>query len=402
MNFASVPAPASAVRIGTVNPVASPTVAVSESGISDCMSMLYLSMAKLGNAESTLSENRAKQAKITKDLAFKEYQAQLAKAQEDANKGSFFDHIGKSQGLLGTIGMTVMTVNPVVGAALVGIDFALHETGLASHMDAEDNVTVAAAVSSYSAGGAALALGALAAEGLRKSDTVRDGMHSLGMGDVIDTVRADHVHVNDEDVRPAMKYIMAADLMIYSVAASVVTLGAAAPSTFATVGAILSMAAVATSTAATVAQDTKVLESVTDKGTASDWVHGLQIASLAFGVASCGVGIAGAVSGGASAATAAGSAASRANTAANTINAGASAVKAADEMQNAAIQHDVDNDRIAAETASQRMAKQQRLLDTIIDTLKESKTSHQHALETLKGVMDTMNQTMNNVSTMRV
>ena len=347
--------------------------------IDDAMGMLALTMSKLTNSEASASE---KDVKLNLDKAKekrKEKDDQIAKAKDDANKGGFLDDLMNNSGVLGAVGL--ITFCP----ELVAADLILHSTHLSKslNLDGEDNLVIAAAMTG---GGAAVVAGA-GAIAARKSGMVDGAADKIGLDGVGDFIRKDHTGLTDEKVRPYMQYLWAADLAVVSLAVTGATFGSGAPLTLAVI-------AVALSGAAMGVQKTKCMDGVTGEGSSEYWAMGLQAGSLACSLGSAGTGLLAPT-------TSLAAGASTAKMVSSGMEAGTDVAKGTDQIQRTVHQHDADMHMINAKRAEIAAARHQRIVNMVIDGIKESKKSNESAMKSLQGAMETKNQTAVTVGAMR-
>ncbi len=346
-------------------------------GGDDAMSMLALTMSKLSNSEANASEKDVKLHLDKAKLKHKEREEEISKASDDAKKGGFMDDLTNNSGVLGAVGL--ITFCP----ELVAADLILHASGISDKLDGEDNLVIAAAMTG---GGAALVAGggAIAA---RKSGVVDGAADTMGLDGVGDFIREDHTGLTDEKVRPAMQYLWAADLAVVSLAVTGATFGSGAPLT-------LAIIAVALSGAAMAVQKTKCMDGVTGEGSSEYWAIGLQAGSLAFSLGSAGAGIL-------APATSVAAGTTTAKTVATSLEAGTDVAKGSDQIQRSVNQHDADLHTISAKKAEMEAARHQRIVDMVIDGIKESKKSNEAAMQSLQGAIETKDQTAMTVGAMR-
>lgn len=173
-----------------------------------------------------------------------------------------------------------------------------------------------------------------------------------------------------------------AAVVVCAVAASVVTCGTAA-------GACLALAAVALSVGGGEVAKSGCLDDVFGEGTSKYIGLAMQIVGAA---ASAGSGF---LASGAALETVgvAASTAKDISTGTAIVNGGMQVAKGTAQVATAVKEHDRAQANIDATAARKQLARLQKMVELVIDGMKEAKESHQRAAETLSGAIETANQT---------
>lgn len=324
------------------------------------MAELYLAMSKMRDAMVGQANRQTDAAKAQRDAAAEAQQKALERAKEASEKGGFMDWIADGIGLGGAAGLVTFNYT------LVAADLAVHKLGLLDELELDEKIDVVDV--------AAVATGrwdVLAADViLRKTELTpkeaRDIVEKCG-------IPRDAPGISDDDIKPVAKKLLAANLLIASATATVLSCG--------TTGALcVAVAGMAISAAGTYVAQQNAVDKVFGEGS-SKWIGlGMQIYGTA---AACMSGFAG------GAAIAPGNAA-RGAALAHGLTAG---VRGTDQVVTAVHDHERDVANIDAEKARYQLARLDRVLDAIVDGMKELHQSQDKAAKTLQGAIDTANQT---------
>jgi hypothetical protein len=345
-----------------------------EAGVGDPLAVLYAAMSKLSGSEnSTAADNVRGLQSLQKNTEMHRKEA-LERAEKEAGKGGFFDNLCDNTGVLGCVGLATFT------PSFVGMDLIMHETGASNHFkfDAVDNAILAAGCLT---GALPLCAAAIA---VRKADCVQEGARAIGLGDVAKFASEDHVGVTDQTVKPAVKYLWIGEMAAIAVTTTAVTAGSGTPFTLACISLALSAGAIAV-------KETKCMDGITGKGSSEYWAMGLSGASLYFGIGATA----------AASMASASSVTSNAETVSNAANGASAAASGADKIMHAIHDHDADLADRDAEAALLEIRRNQRIVDLIVDGVREAKDSHQHALQSLRGAIDVRNHSILTAASMR-
>src|SRR5688572_605230 len=263
-NVRAIPMAGAAPQIGApaVLPSSEPP---SVGQMQDAMSMLYLMMSKLRDAQVCEGKTRVETNEARSEAQQERRKAELEAAQRAASEGGVFDWLSEDIGLAGAVGLCTFNY------ALVAADIAVHK------LDIVDNVKVDVVDV------AAVATGrweVLAADILlRKTDLAPEEARAIveQVG-----IPQDAPGISDEDVKPIARDLLIANLVIASLVATVFTAGT-------TTGLCIALAGLAISTAGSQVAKHKVFDDVFGKDS-SQWIGlGMQIYGAA---ASCMSGLA--------------------------------------------------------------------------------------------------------------
>ena len=319
------------------------------------MADLYLVMSQLRDAQVGVSKMRVDSAELDRKIAERERADAMAKAREAAEKGGVFDWLSKDIGLAGVVGLVTLNY------ALVAADIAAHK------LDVVENVKIDVVDVGAVATGRWEVLAADIL--LRKTDLApkeaRELLEKCG-------IPKDAPGISDEDVKPVAKKLLMANLMVASLVATVFSAGT-------TTGVCIALAGIAISAAGSKIAEHQLLDGVFGKGS-SKWIGlGMQI----YGAAASGM-----------SGLAKGAALGAAEKAAGAVVHGATAgVRAADQVVLAVHEKERDDANTAAESARLALMRLDRLLEMLIEGIKETTQSSRRAGESLQGAIATANQT---------
>jgi hypothetical protein len=322
----------------------------------DAMTMIYAVMAAMERSQTQRAQVDVDQAKLGRMLAIRERDEALARAREESEKGGFFKWLSKDLGLGGVVGLATFNY------AVVAADLAAHKTGVVHNLKLD--VVDAAAVAAQSP--EVLAADVL----LRKTDAtpeaIRQKLDDMGIG-------SSAPGISDEDVKPIVGRAIQINLLVAGTAASILTAGSTGALVVAIVGAALSVSGTAVQMA----------------GGSGDLALGLQIAGAVCSMTAGFVPPQGA------------GAAAGAKIAARAAVAVTNGAKGADRLMTAVHEHAADNASIDAEAALHTLQKLGRLLDGLVDSVKEIHESHKRAADTVLGALQTHNETLVAASCLR-
>jgi len=342
----------------------------------DTLAQLYACLVAFQKEQTVTAQSDVKTNDAARKNAERQREAELAKAKREAEKGGLFKWISDDIGLLGVVGLATFNYG------LVAADLALHKTELVDNLKLD---LVDAAVFAY--GRPEIMVADVL---LRKldiaPDEVKQKLDELGLGESVPGI-------SDEDVKPAVDKVLAANLMIASSVASVLTAGSTTALVVACIGIALSTAGTATQWA----------------GGPEELAFGLQLAGAGCSIASAfmGGGAATAASkagttaktGGAAAASTSktaqmGARAVAAKTAAKIVNGTSAALNGVDTLVRSVHEKAGDDANERATAARHALARLERLLDDIIDGLRESQESFKRTTSIVQSTLQTHNQTL--------
>ncbi len=318
------------------------------------MAGLYMIMSQLRDAQSAQSMARVDSAKLGREIAERQHEEAMKRAREAAEKGGLFDWLSKDIGLAGVVGLVTFNY------ALVAADITARKVDLVDNLKVDVIDVGAVATGRYDV----LAADIL----LRKTELApkeaRELLEKCGLP-------KDAPGISDEDVRPIARKVLMANLFIVSCAATVLSAGT-------TTGVCIALAGLAISMAGSQVAEHKVLDGVFGKGS-SKWIGlGLQI----YGAAASGMsGLAkgAAIGAGAKAAAA--------------VSQGAvTSLRAADKMAIAVHEKERDDANVDAESARMQLARLERVIDQLIDAIKEVSECSRRTGEALQGAISAADQ----------
>jgi hypothetical protein len=319
------------------------------------MAELYMIMSQLRDAQTEHSKTRTESTKMGRDIAEREQAEALARAKEAAESGGFFDWISKDIGLAGVVGLVTFNY------ALVAADVAAHKLDLVENVKVDVVDLGAVATGRYDVLAADLLL--------RKTDLApreaRAILEKLG-------IPKDAPGLSDEDVKPVARKALMLNLLVLSVGATIFSAGS-------TTGLCIAAAGLAFSAAGSQVAENEVLDGVLGKG-ASRWVGlGMQI----YGAAA--TGMSGLANG-----AALGAAAKVGGTVAHGA---ATTARATDKIVRVVHDKQAADARVVAEAAKLQLNRLERLIDFLIDGMKEAASSSRKAGEAIQQAITAADQT---------
>lgn len=348
---------------------------------------------KQGMASVNANANRQKAASAARKEALERAADAARKAQEDASKGGLFDFVTDNIGLVGLVGL--VTFRPDI----VLMDVAAHKAELT------DGDTDLLGLGALAAGGplayaAEQAFATYAPAWCRPEDVaafmlagplgtaIQRGASKLTPEDLKEDIRA-ITSIEDDDVRVANKIALSVALTAAAATATVLTGGATSTTVVALVG-------IGISTATQVASATGLLEEICSEKAAM-WIS---LGGSAAGVL---------LTLGGSLGNAGASAATAMKRAGAMMNAGLSVVQGSDEVmqgvhQLRAAEHTYRADLANADAEEQRhvLKRLERVVDGILDDLREAKEAPERASQTLQATLQTYNQGLLQAASMKV
>lgn len=342
-----VGAPATDVSGHMVLPSAAP---LSIGGMQDVLSALYLVISALRDDEVRSGQTRISSEKGHEEAALAEKRSAEKRAEGAARRGGLFDAIARDVGLAGAIGLLTFDY------ALVAADVCAHELGIVGNLKV-DCVDAGAFMTGR--------VDVLAADVvLRKLEITPDVAKKLVAKAGIPE---DAPGISDADVQPVAKKLVMANLLVASATASVLSCGTTAGLTIAAVGLAMSLAG------------SYVAEHKVFGAGPSEWVGlGMEIyGALASGMSGL----------------APGGAAIEGAAVAGVINGGLDVVRGGDRIVSAVHRHEADEANVDAEAAKQKIARLERVLDMIIDGIRETRETHQKTQEIIQNVIQSVDVT---------
>lgn len=323
----------------------------------DAMALLYAVLMQQRDTDARVAKSQVEVAQGERKAALRDQQEALRRASEAAEKGGLFDWVSKDIGLAGAVGLVSFNYG------LVAADVAAHKLGVFEHIEEKvDLVDVAAVATGRWEVVAAEAV-------LRKTDLAPEEARGLleRCG-----ARTDVPGISDEDVEPIAKDLLLANLLVLSVGATVLSCGS-------TTGLCIALAGLALSYGGSEAAKAGTFDGVFGEGS-SQWIGlGMQFGGAAI------TGAAGLASGP--------GLVNGANTAAAVASGVSGTANGADKIVLAVHEHERATADIDAEQARYRLARLDRLIQTVIDGAKHASDSHRRAAETIQGVVQTANDT---------
>jgi hypothetical protein len=355
------PAPTGGVANAAGVPLLPATEAPTTGSMQDAMEALYSIMGQLRDAQANASRGRVNVKAQERDIAAREQAEALKRAREAAEKGGLFDWISKDIGLAGAVGLVTFNY------ALVAADVAAHKLDLVDNLKIDVVDVGALATGRYDV----LAGDIL----LRKLDIApkeaRELLEKCG-------IPKDAPGISDEDVRPVAKKLVMANMWIASATATALSAGT-------TVGLCIALAGLAISTAGGEIAKAGTFDGLFGKGS-SQWIGlGMQI----YGAAATGMsGLANGTSLHAAVKLGAAAKAGAAATQGTLVTA-----RAADHAVIASNEKTRDDENIKAEQAKLMLLRLERVIDALIDGIKEASESSRKVGESLQGAIATLDQT---------
>lgn len=322
----------------------------------DLIAAVFRVLNESAAVQNTSAENGVRLNKTMRDAQEALLREAEARAKDDAENGGIFNALTKDIGLLGVVGLATFNYQ------LVAADVALHATGVVKNLklDAVDAAS-AALVQTHPE---ILAADLLLRKTELTPDAVKKVLNDLHLG-------TDVPGISDEDVKPIVKTALEVNLLIAGAAVTVLSAGT-------TTALVVALVAVALSAGAYAAQ----------KADAPPWlVIGMSVAGAAL---SCGGGMAnntGTV-------LRAGSEIAAAKAVAAGINGANAAMRGTDTIIHTVAQNRIDNANLDAKAARVQLAKLQRILDDLLDALRETQSSSQRTKSCAENTLDTYNQTL--------
>lgn len=333
-----------------------PEATLDTASTEDGLAALYKVLSQLTDAQARLGETRVNGDKAARNVALHRQQEAEARAAEAAREGGILDKIANNIGIAGAVGL--VTFNYVVVAA----DVAAH----ASHAIKNIKIDLVDVGAVASARPEVLAADLL----LRKTDLTpkeaRDVLAQLG-------IRKDVPGLSDDDVKPVARKLVAANLLAASITASVLSCGTTSGLTVALVGIAMSQAGAYVSSEGT-------LDGVFGRGS-SKWIGlGMEVygtaASAMSGLATSGAAIAPA-----------------AKTGARVISGGLDVLHGSDRATTAIAKHAADEADIDATRARHAIARLERLVDFVIDQIRDVCETHKKTAKIVGEVMGALSET---------
>lgn len=333
-------------------------------GITDQLSAIFALASQLTRTENEVSRRRVLTNKLDQSTADRQRREALERAKQESEKGGIFKELEDNIGLLGVFGLATFNYG------LVAADIVLHESGAVGNLrvDLIDGACAAVAQTHPEILVADVLLRKLDAT----PDAVERQLDALGLGTNVPGI-------SDEDVKPVVDTAVKLNLLIAGTAASVLTAGSTTALVVALVAAAFSAGAFAS-----------------EQANGPVWLTlGLQVCGAAL---SLGAGLEGA--------NAALSASESARIAqAKAVGIGVTALNGGlhgtDTVLHSVHQHAADEANIDAAEAKMRLARLQRLLDELIDTVEENEDSRQRTTESVREAIETHGRTLLTASSLK-
>jgi hypothetical protein len=326
-----------------------------KAALSDALSLLYLSMSEDRDTQMYASKELVHNAANAREAAAKFQEEQLRKAREAAEEGGFFDWVADDLGIAGAIGLVTFNY------AAVAADVAAHKLHLLDDVKI-DVIDVGAAAT----GRVDVLAGDVV---LRKTDIAPEEARRIleRAG-----IPKDAPGISDADVKPVAKKLLMANLALLGLTASVMSGGS-------TTGICIALAGVAISAGGSYVAQEGTLDPVFGQGT-SKWIGlGMQVyGSLAAGLACM-------APGPSVFAQAARVTAAAAQGATNVMN-------GSDQVVTSIHEHTRAMASIEADEAKARLAKLDRFLDCVMDTIQEARQSRQKACDAIRSAREAYDQ----------
>lgn len=325
----------------------------------DMLAAIFKCLSETSRIRNKSAENQVKENHLERDIAEAKLRQKMKDAEEAAKDHGIFNKITNNIGLLGVVGLATFNYG------LVAADVGLHASGVVKNLKL-DVVDGACAVVAQ-AHPEILAADIL----LRKLDVtpeaVKKTLDDLHLGTSVPGI-------SDEDVKPIVKTAVELNLLVAGAAVSVLSAGTAS-------ALVVALIAVALSTSAFVAQ----------KCDAPPWlVLGLQVSGA---VLSLGAGMA-STTGTAQNTLRTASEITAARGVGAGINGVNSAIGGTDAIIHAVGQKQVDDANRDAQEVRNQLARLQRLLEDLIDTISETQDSNKRATGSVRQALDIHEQTL--------
>lgn len=323
----------------------------------DALSQLYAAMSKLSNEEMTSGQTSVQNDQAERKGAEARRNAELARAQREANKGGFFKSLEKSIGVVGVVGLCTFNY------ALVAGDIAAHKTGLVKNMklDVADGVAALA----WQTRPELLLADIL----VRKLNVAPDELKKEindKLGPVLDA------GVSDDDVKPIVDKAVEANLLVAGTATSILTAGSTSALVVAIVAAAMSAGAFTN-------------QELDGPG----WLTvGLDVCNAALTI-----GMGAGVDGAKSAIDGTNATEQAANKAALALDGASGIANGTDTITNAIHQHKADDATNKAQAALFALQKLERMIDDLIDAMKDTQASRKQTSSAIQGALQTHDQT---------
>lgn len=328
----------------------------------DQLAMVFAMLSEMQRDQSNLSQQQVLIGRANQEIARQKQQEALEAAKRAArarDKGGIMGFLKEDIGVLGVVGLATFNYG------VVAADIALHKTGLVDNMKLDVADGFCAAV-------ARVKPELLVADILVRKlditpDEVKKALDEIGLGESTPGI-------SDEDVKPIVDKMVAANLLVAGTAASILTAGSTTALVVALVAAAMSTGAMASAA----------------MGGPEELTIGLAIGGA---VLSLGGGF---VSGAGGAANATGDAAriSAARAAAASINGISGTIGGIDQAIATKYQNDFDRHDRDATAARQMLMKIERLLDSLIDSLRDGAEAHKRTTETVTQLLETHDNTL--------
>lgn len=368
----SVPAAARPVGPAMMDAPGTATVstlpATQVDGMQDGLARLLACLSAMQSERSELAKHQVSLARSGQEIEQLRRQKELAAAERAArarDKGGVFGWIKKDIGVLGVVGLCTFNYG------LVAADVALHKTGAVKDLKLD-------LADGFCASLAYLKPELLVADILlRKLDIapheIEQALDEIGLGRSVPGV-------SDEDVKPIVDKLVVLNMMIAGTAASILTAGSTTALVIALVGAAMSAGSFASS----------------ELGGPEALTKGLALGGIA-------ASLTGGIVGGVGAATNAGNAGriAAAHAAASAVSGVNATVGGIDTILAGERQADVDAHLRTATEAKNELAKLQRLVDTLIDTLREGKETQKRMTEAVQSLLQTYDDSLMTAATIK-
>ncbi len=321
----------------------------------DVMSQLYAALGKLRDIQMATSKSHVEEAQAQQERVLAEQKEASRRAKEASEKGGLFDWLSKDIGLAGAVGLCTFNY------ALVAADVAVHKLDIVENVKVDVVDVAAVATGRWEV----LAADIL----LRKTDIAPEEARAIleKVG-----IPRDAPGISDEDVRPIAKDLLMLNLLVASIAATVLSCGS-------TTAICIALAGIAISAAGTQVAKHKTFDGVLGNGS-SEWIGlGMEI----YGATAASM---------AGMAPGASSLAQNGARAAMIVNGGSSILRGGDKIATTINTRARDEANIDVEAAKQQLKRLERMVELLIDGLKETQQSHKRAAEALQGAVQSADQ----------
>lgn len=360
------PPNATASSNGTLRTMTTPSAQID--GMQDQLAKIFVYLSAMQNEQAENGRHGIDLARAGEKIARAQRSAELAAAARAArarDKGGVFGWIKKDIGVLGVVGLATFNYG------LVAADVALHKSGVVRNLklDVADGVVATLAYIKPELVVADILLRKLDVA----PDEVKKILNDAGLGTNVPGV-------SDEDVKPIVDKMVTLNLLVAGTAASILSAGS-------TTALVVALVAAAMSAGAFVSSETG----------GPEWLTiGLGVAGAA---ASLGSGICSGVSAAQSTEAAARIGAARVAASAITgVNAGIGAV---DQAIATGYQRDVDAHTRSAEEAKFALQRLERIIDDLIETLKDGKNDQKRASDTVTAMLESYDNSLIHTSSIR-